>query len=92
MPLTRKQTETDENHQYGMIFHIPIYIMANQWTIEWKKFVTVSDKVVERKLNGEPYRYETLKHIRACLQCLNHGCCLNSKMNLALWTLNHEKR
>lgn len=62
MPLTRKQTEVDENHQYGMIFHMPSYIMANRWTIEGKKFVTVSDKVVERKLNGEPYRYETLKH------------------------------
>ena len=31
LPLSKKQTEVDENHQYGMIFHMPSNRMPVRW-------------------------------------------------------------
>lgn len=61
-PLTREQTEVDENHQYGMIFHMPSYIMTLRWYSELKKFATATNKVIEYKPDGNPYKYESLKY------------------------------
>ena len=61
-PLTKEQTEKDENHQYGMIFHMPSGVMAARWASEGDKFKIISDKVVKDNNNGEPYRNEELKY------------------------------
>ena len=62
LPLTRKQTEVDEIHKYGMIFHMPSYIMTLRWASELNKFVTVTNRVIEYDPDGNPCKNEILKH------------------------------
>ena len=37
-PLTKKQTEVDEDHKYGVIFHMPSYQMPERWFVALKEF------------------------------------------------------
>ena len=66
-PLTKIQTEIDENHKYGIIFHMPSNRMGIRWCQEQDKFSTVSSKVIETDGNGNPTKYEILEHPRAGL-------------------------
>lgn len=37
-PLTKEQTEIDENHKYGVIFHMPSYQMPTRWDSALERF------------------------------------------------------
>ena len=37
-PLTKEQTEVDENHKYGVIFHMPSYQMPERWDCALEQF------------------------------------------------------
>lgn len=45
-PLTEKQIEMDEQHRWGMIFHMPANYMSFRWTSEIPKFMPWTDEVV----------------------------------------------
>lgn len=55
-PLTKKQTEIDEEHQHGMLFRIPSYEVNRRWCANQEKFYTTS--AIE---NREDERAESLK-------------------------------
>lgn len=61
LPLTRKQTEVDEEHQYGMLFHMPSNRMALRWLDVLKKLDPWTDQPVEYDENGYA-RYGKLEH------------------------------
>ncbi len=61
LPLTQKQTEVDENHKYGMIFHMPSYQMPLRWTLNIPAFVTYTDKIIGQNEEGENI-HESLVH------------------------------
>ena len=61
MPLTRKQTEIDENHQYGMIFHMPSYVMPTRWLDIVTKLQPFANEPVSDDGNGN-VRYGRLDH------------------------------
>lgn len=52
-PLTRKQTEIDEQHKYGMIFHMPSNRMPGRWTSAIPKFMPWTDEIVGENEKGE---------------------------------------
>lgn len=54
-PLTKKQTEIDENHKYGMIFHMPSNRMPPRWTRALNKFLVYTDRSVGKENAGKPY-------------------------------------
>lgn len=67
LPLTRKETETDENHQYGMIFHMPSNRMVHRWTLALEKLQPWTEKPIGKTEDGNdkygrleypPYRGE----------------------------------
>lgn len=47
LPLTKKQTEVDENHQYGMIFHMPSNRMVYRWLDALDKLKPWTDYPIE---------------------------------------------
>lgn len=54
LPLTKKQTESDEEkRQYGMIFHMPSYEMAMRWSMGLPKFMPPTGAEVERIEDGQ---------------------------------------
>ncbi len=60
-PLTSKQTEVDENHQYGMIFHMPSYVMTTRWSDIIAKLHPFTDKP-DSDAGNENIRYGRLEH------------------------------
>lgn len=60
-PLTKEQTEINEQHKYGMLFHMPSYVMASRWNFENQKFMPCTDKIVGKTDEGNDI-YEVLKH------------------------------
>ena len=62
-PLTNADTEIDEQHKYGMIFHCPSYQMNLRIESELlNQYSPVTSKVIEYNNKGNPSRYEVLKH------------------------------
>ncbi|PNV63476.1 hypothetical protein C0033_02085 [Clostridium sp. chh4-2] len=61
-PLTKEQTEKNENTKYGMIYHMPSSRMSLRWNIEVEKFSGSSNEVAEYKEDGSPYRYRQYQH------------------------------
>ncbi|MCI6637880.1 MAG: FRG domain-containing protein [Bilifractor sp.] len=62
-PLKDSDTEIDEQHKYGIIFHCP------SWQMSMRMFKEIQDEyspatgnVIEKDSNGQPVRYEVLKH------------------------------
>lgn len=51
-PLTREQTEVDEAHRYGMIFHMPSNRMPMRWSMAIPKFMPWTDKIVGQTPEG----------------------------------------
>lgn len=62
-PLTKEQTEVDDNHKYGMIFHMPSNRMTMRWSMALPKFSTFSNNVVGKTLDGKD-KYEHLIYPR----------------------------
>lgn len=60
-PLTKKQTEVDEKHQYGMIFHMPSKMMQFRWLDALEKLKPWTDEEVGETDNGNPM-YGKLEH------------------------------
>lgn len=60
-PLTKKQTEVDERHKYGMIFHMPSNRMPVRWSMAIPKFMPWTDKVVGETADGNKI-YEHLEY------------------------------
>lgn len=61
LPLTKKQTEVDEEHQYGMIFHMPSNRMVHRWLDALEKLKPWTDEPIEN--NGRVnVRYGKLEH------------------------------
>lgn len=52
-PLSRKQTEVDEQHQYGMFFHMPSNQMPVRWSSAIQKFMPWTDKIVGKNEAGD---------------------------------------
>ena len=61
LPLTKKQTEVDEEHQYGMIFHMPSNQMVHRWLDALEKLKTCTDKQIENDGAGHA-KYEKLEY------------------------------
>ncbi len=55
-PLSRKQTESDETHQYGMIFHAPSWQMSGRWAMADELFSSAGP------YNADTKRSEILEH------------------------------
>lgn len=55
-PLTRAQTEQNEKTKYGVIYHMPGYVMGSRWDMELQKFSGCSDEIVEYREDGNRYR------------------------------------
>lgn len=53
-PLTKKQTEVDENHKYGMIYHMPSNRMPMRWSRAVNKFTVYTDRPVGVNAAGSP--------------------------------------
>lgn len=62
-PLTKEQTEVDENHKYGMIFHMPSNRMPMRWTMALSKFSTFSNNIVGKTPDGRD-KYENMIYPR----------------------------
>lgn len=58
-PLTKKQTEIDDNHKYGMIYHMPSYCMPSRWLESLSKFFTFDEENVFVTPDGDEY-YQNL--------------------------------
>ena len=67
LPLTKKETEVDENHRYGMIFHMPSNKMAMRWIMALEKLKPWTEEPIGKtedgndkygKLDYPPYRGE----------------------------------
>lgn len=54
-PLTKKQTEIDEEHKYGMIFHMPSNRMPPRWTRDINKFSIYIDRPVGKEIERKIY-------------------------------------
>lgn len=61
LPLTKKQTEADEDHQYGMIFHMPSNRMPKRWLCALEKLKPWTDEPIENDGNGH-VRYGKLEY------------------------------
>lgn len=62
-PLKDSDTEIDEKHKYGMIFHCPSWQMSRIMMSEiHNQYSPVTSKVIKKDANGNPLRYEILKH------------------------------
>lgn len=60
-PLTDAETEVDENHKYGMIFHAPSYKMATRLVDEfWCQYSPIASIPTECDDAGKPTRYESV--------------------------------
>lgn len=53
VPLTKADTEIDECHQYGMIYHMPSFQMPSRWGMAIPKFLPWTDQVVGRTEDGK---------------------------------------
>lgn len=53
LPLTKEQTERDEDSQYGVIFHMPSWVMNSRWMKECDKFSGCSNEVVSVDEDGQ---------------------------------------
>lgn len=51
-PLTREQTEIDEQHKYGMIFHMPSNRMPPRWSVAIPKFMPWTNEIVGQTEDG----------------------------------------
>lgn len=51
-PLTKEQTEVDENHRYGMLFHMPSNRMPMRWSRSISQFMPWTDKIVGHTEEG----------------------------------------
>ena len=51
-PLTKKQTEIDDKHRFGMIFHMPSWEMPMRWAHALPKFTIYSDYPTGKDNNG----------------------------------------
>ena len=60
LPLSKKQTERDENHKYGMIFHMPSNRMPMRWLDALDKLEPWKDEPIDDG-NGH-VRYERLAY------------------------------
>ncbi len=60
-PLTKKQTDVDENHRYGMLFHTYSSEVNRRWCANQDKFFTISPKSVETDENGNSVKSEILE-------------------------------
>lgn len=60
-PLTKEQTEIDENHRYGMIFHMPSYVMPTRWLDIIEKLQPYTNEPVSNDGKGN-IRYGKLDH------------------------------
>lgn len=56
-PLTKEQTEIDEQHKYGMIFHMPSNRMPVRWTSAIPKFMPWTEKVVGQVNGNNVYEH-----------------------------------
>ena len=64
-PLTKDQTEKDADSQYGVIYHMPSWVMSNRWMIEHEKFSGCSNDVVSVDEEGNNrYRLYTYPEFR----------------------------
>lgn len=62
-PLKDSDTEIDEQHKYGMIFHCPSWQMSMRMIEEIQnQYSPITSKVIEKDENGNPVQYEVLKH------------------------------
>ena len=59
-PLTKSDTEKDEQTKYGMLFHMPSNRMPMRWSMNLEKFSNCGDAIGENE-KGET-RYELLTH------------------------------
>ena len=59
-PLTKSDTEKDEQTRYGMLFHMPSNRMPMRWSMNLEKFSNCGDAIGENE-KGET-RYELLTH------------------------------
>ena len=59
--MTKEQTEADEEHQYGMIFHMPSNRMVHRWLDALEKLKTCTDKQIENDGVGH-IKYEKLEY------------------------------
>ena len=53
VPLTKADTEIDECHQYGMIYHMPSFQMPSRWGMAIPKFLPWTDHVVGKTEDGK---------------------------------------
>ena len=60
-PLKREQTEVDEKHQYGMIFHMPSNRMPGRWIRAIHSFMPWTEKPVGKNSDGNDV-YGRLAH------------------------------
>ena len=60
-PLKREQTEVDEKHQYGMIFHMPSNRMPGRWIRAIHSFMPWTEKPVGKNCDGNDV-YGRLAH------------------------------
>lgn len=60
-PLKREQTEVDEKHQYGMIFHMPSNRMPGRWIRAIHSFTPWTEKPVGKNSDGNDV-YGRLAH------------------------------
>lgn len=61
LPLTKAQTEVDEEHRYGMIFHMPSNRMVHRWLDALQKLNPWTDEPVENDGKGN-VKYGKLEH------------------------------
>ena len=60
-PLTKKQTEKDEQHQYGMILHMPSSKMILRWVYALEKLKPWTDEPIGKNEEGNAI-YGKLEH------------------------------
>ncbi len=60
-PLTKEQTEIDEDHQYGMIFHMPSYVMPTRLSGMITNLQPYTEDSISDDGNGN-IRYGKLEH------------------------------
>lgn len=61
LPLCKEQTEVDEAHRYGMIFHMPSNRMSMRWCHALEKLQPWTDEPIENDGNGH-VRYGKLDY------------------------------
>lgn len=59
-PLTKEQTEQNEKTRYGVIYHMPAWVMGSRWDTELEKFSGCSDEVTAQE--GDKKRYRSYEH------------------------------